>query len=136
MIFCFNMKMKMTISEYLNATLISELFSFGWSIMMLNFTKIISFILTVSSISHLESIRPNMCYYFSKIWLCFLLPNKLSHLSCHFYLIFYKQCFFMNFFVNWASNVVWVLLNTYNHYTETHFIFSILGSMVWSIFHF
>ena len=42
---------------------------------------------------------------------------------------FYKQRLFnltsvlLNFFMNWASNVASVLLNTYNHhYTETFYI--------------
>ena len=52
---------------------------------------------------------------------------------------------FLVFFMNIASNVTYVLLNTYNHnYAETHFIFSIFVSMptprsiyvisMWSIF--
>ena len=36
----------------------------------------------------------------------------------------------LNFFMNWASNVAQVLLNTCNHqYIETHFIFSIFFTM-------
>ena len=37
----------------------------------------------------------------------------------------------LNFFMNWASNVGCVLLNTYNHhYTETHFIFKFICVLV------
>ena len=62
-------------------------------------------------------------------------------------LFFNSASMLLNFFMNWASNVVWVFLNTYNHhYTETHFIFSIFVSIcrprsiyavsMWSLFHF
>ena len=37
-----------------------------------------------------------------------------------------------NFFMNKASNVVEVLLNTYNHHTETNFTFIISVPMSWS----
>ena len=36
----------------------------------------------------------------------------------------------LNFFMNWASNVAQMLINTYNHhYTEANFIFNIIVSM-------
>ena len=65
---------------------------------------------------------------------------------------FYKQPFFfnsasvlLNFYMNWATNVTYLLLNTYNHYhTEARFIITIFVSMsrprsiyvvsMWSIF--
>ena len=61
-----------------------------------------------------------------------LLPGNFQNHT----LLFKNNAFFnsasvlLNFFINWASNVAQVLLNTYNnHYTETHFIFSIFVFM-------
>ena len=62
-------------------------------------------------------------------------------------LLFNSASVLLNFFINWASNVACVLLNTYNHhYVETLCIFNIFVSIsrprsiyvvsMWSIFHF
>ena len=48
-----------------------------------------------------------------------------------FFIGFFKWAsVLLNFFMNWASNVVYMFLNTCNHhYTETHIVFSIFVSM-------
>ena len=83
---------------------------------------------------------------FNMVWL--LDPSALNE-----YMLFYKQRFFnsasvlLTFLINWASNVAYVLLNTYkHHYTKTILLFTLFVSMsrrrpvyilsMWSIFNF
>ena len=63
----------------------------------------------------------------------FLTSTKFLRLYTLFYnqrLFFNSTSVLLNFFMNWASNVAWVLLNTYGHrYTDIGFIFGIFVSI-------
>ena len=63
-----------------------------------------------------------VCFFCNKL-AEFLHKATTTTTKSDYTLYFYKQCFFfnsvselLNFFMNWASNVAYVLLNTYMHH--------------------
>ena len=53
----------------------------------------------------------------------FCRKNVDTRTSLEATLFFNWDSVLLNVFINWASNVAWLLLNTYNHhYTETHIL--------------
>ena len=70
------------------------------------------------------------------LYIQIFLNRSVSRMKLSYTLFFISNAFFnsasvlLNFFVNWATNVTWVLLDTYNHYyTEAYFMCSIFVPM-------